>query len=84
MLISISMELSILYLKGSEFHIKCISFIHGDFFILATLRTLIKCNLIQHYIRVYTVCQSTGHQYDNKYVYAMIICLCTEGANGLA
>ena len=83
MLITISMVLSILYLKGSELYIKCISFIHEDCFILATLRTLIKCNLIQHFIWVYTVCQSTGHQDDNKYVYAMIICLCTEGVNGL-
>ena len=37
MLITISMELSILYLKGSEFHIKCISFIHEDCFYLSNL-----------------------------------------------
>ena len=34
MLIKISMDLSILYLKGSECHIKCISFIHEDCFYL--------------------------------------------------
>ena len=37
MLVTISMEFSILYLKGSEFHIKCISFIHEDCFYLSNL-----------------------------------------------
>ena len=59
MLITISMELSILYFKGSEFHIKCFSFIHEDCFCLSNLADPDK-----HFIWVYIVCQSTGHQND--------------------
>ena len=62
MLITISMELSILYLKGSEFHIKCISFIHEDCFYRSNLADPGQMQPYTTFNWVYTVYQSTGHQ----------------------
>ena len=71
MLITISMKLSILYLKGSEFHIKCISFIHEDCFYRSNLAD-------PDQMQPYTTFHLGLHCLPKVPVIRMIISMCTR------